>query len=279
MSDEINLGGEPVLVDDSGKLPPPVPKSKGIFVDPKPIEPAAFPVGFWHQIDYMLQSPEEITESLRRDDQTWDIIRIMCVIAVAMSAAYGAVMGATNLLQSSELSSFAKFVMITVCAVKVPVLFLLTLVIVIFPIYVSSAFVGTRFTFTQIAGYMVTACCVTSVALASMASVSFFFALTSTSYHFIKLLHVLVFAYAGATGLTYLSRALDEAATLQGKHAPFGLRIVWLALYTFVGTQLAWVLRPFIGNPDDPFQLFRPRSGNFYESVFNSLLQFFNVID
>jgi len=279
MSDETNNGGEHSSATDGDTPPPPLPKSNGIFLNPKPIEPAAFPVGFWHQVDYLLQYPEEISESLRRDDQTWDIIRIMCVIAIAMSAAYGAVMGATNLLQSSDLSSFAKFVMITVSAVKVPVLFLLTLVIVIFPIYVSSAFVGTRFTFTQIAGYMVTACCVTSVALASMASVSFFFALTSTSYHFIKLLHVLVFAYAGVTGLTYLGRALDEAATLQGKHAPFGLRIVWLALYSFVGTQLAWVLRPFIGNPDKPFELFRPRSGNFYESVFNSLLQFFSVID
>ena len=278
MSDQMNEGGEQTPAPN-GDTPPPLTQPKSRLYEPKPIEPAVFPSGFWRQVDYMLQHPEEISESLRRDDQTWKIIRIMFIIAVAMSATYGAVMGATNLLQGSDLSGLAKFVMITVSAVKVPVLFLLTLVIVVFPIYVSSAFVGTRFTFAQIAGYMVTACCVTSVALASMASVSFFFALTSTSYHFIKLLHVLVFAYAGVTGLTYLGRALDEAATLQGKHAPFGLRIVWLALYSFVGTQLAWVLRPFIGNPDKPFELFRPRSGNFYESVFNSLLQFFSVID
>lgn len=278
MSDQTNQGDEPTSTTNGGATPPPLHR-RGRLHDPKPIEPAVFPSGFWRQVDYMLQHPEELSESLRRDDQTWKIIRIMFVIAVAMSAAYGTVMGATNLLQGSDLSGLAKFVMITVTAVKVPVLFLLTLVIVIFPIYVSSAFVGTRFTFAQIAGYMVTACCVTSIALASMASVSFFFALTSTSYHFIKLLHVLVFAYAGVTGLTYLGRALDEAAVLQNKSTPFGLRVVWLALYAFVGTQLAWVLRPFIGNPNDPFQLFRPRSGNFYESVFHSLREFFSVMD
>ncbi len=34
---------------------------------------------------------------------------------------------------------------------------------------------------------------------------------------------------------------------------------------------MSWVLRPFIGNPDMPFTLFRAREGNFFADVFAAL--------
>lgn len=46
----------------------------------------------------------------------------------------------------------------------------------------------------------------------------------------------------------------------------------WIILYAFVGTQMAWTLSPFIGDPGQPFILFRRVSGNFYTDVINSLL-------
>ena len=43
---------------------------------------------------------------------------------------------------------------------------------------------------------------------------------------------------------------------------------VWLVIYVFVGIQMGWVLRPFIGNPDAPVQFFREHSwSNAYEVV------------
>ena len=42
----------------------------------------------------------------------------------------------------------------------------------------------------------------------------------------------------------------------------------WLAIYIFVGIQMAWTLRPFIGDPGLPVQFFREHSwGNAYEVV------------
>ena len=38
-----------------------------------------------------------------------------------------------------------------------------------------------------------------------------------------------------------------------------------------VGAQMGWVLRPFIGSPNQPFQWFRSRHSNFFESVINTL--------
>jgi hypothetical protein len=34
----------------------------------------------------------------------------------------------------------------------------------------------------------------------------------------------------------------------------------WIFIYVFVGIQMAWVLRPFIGNPRLPVQFFREDS-------------------
>ena len=42
----------------------------------------------------------------------------------------------------------------------------------------------------------------------------------------------------------------------------------WIFIYVFVGIQMGWVLRPFIGNPDAPVQFFREGSwSNAYEVV------------
>ncbi len=50
-----------------------------------------------------------------------------------------------------------------------------------------------------------------------------------------------------------------------------GLLYVWILLFGFVGTQLAWTLRPFFGSPDQPFSLFRSIDGNFYGEILRSL--------
>jgi hypothetical protein len=240
---------------------------------------AHFPMGFWKRVDYLLHHKEEVTESLRQDSGLRQLSSIFFVVSMVMAGLYGAVMGATNLLQGSEMLLRHKLLMILVTAVKVPVLYLLTLGIILLPIYVSNAFVGARLQFRQMLALLLTSVAIMATLLASMATVAFFFALTSRTYDFIKLLHVLFFAYAGLVGLGYLARGLKAiSAPLQRsssergtvRHTPQWLFIGWLLLYMFVGTQLAWVLRPFVGSPTEKFQVFRPRYGNFYESVFHS---------
>jgi hypothetical protein len=51
---------------------------------------------------------------------------------------------------------------------------------------------------------------------------------------------------------------------------------VWVVVFGLVGAQMGWVLRPFIGAPHAPFQLFRPRDSNFFESVWNTLWALFS---
>jgi hypothetical protein len=95
------------------------------------------------------------------------------------------------------------------------------------------------------------------------------------TYHFIKLANVAVIAFAGTTGNTRLFQLL---ARLGGNRA-VACRVLfaWLSVNLFLGSQLSWILRPFIGSPDLPVEFFRATAlhGNFYESVFESLQQIF----
>ena len=271
--------------------PPPPPKSDSGFnketfkEEPTPVSAAAgrkkkkaktydvarFPKGFWKKADYLLQHPNEILESLKRESDLMELSRIFFMVTLVMSVIYGACMGATNLLQGSPMPLDAKFLMILVTAIKVPFLFLLTFVIVLPPIYVSNAFMGARLSASVVLTKMLAALAVTSTVLASMATVAVFFSLTSYTYDFIKLLHVLFFAYAGIMGIVILARFVTQISISQGRMTPAVLFVIWLMLYGFVGTELGWVLRPFVGSPERPFELFRPREGNFYESVAASM--------
>jgi hypothetical protein len=235
-----------------------------------PIEPAQLPKGFWPSVDYLLLNPRSIMESIRQDHELVRLSRVLLLIAVVMSLIYGGVMGATNMLQGGTYTMGLKLGMIGISALKVAALFLLSTMIVLPPIYVSNTFAGAQASFRRMLALLTASMAVTCVTLASMATVAFFFALTSRSYHFIKLLHVVFFVYGGLAGLFFLSESIKGIATVSTRRTPMLLFIAWLALYLFVGTQLAWVLRPFIGNPGENFQFFRERRGSFIESVYHS---------
>lgn len=49
------------------------------------------------------------------------------------------------------------------------------------------------------------------------------------------------------------------------------LLYIWILLFGFVGTQLAWTLRPFFGDPGQPFELFRDIDGTFYGNILSTL--------
>jgi hypothetical protein len=53
--------------------------------------------------------------------------------------------------------------------------------------------------------------------------------------------------------------------------ASMTLLYIWILLFGFVGTQLAWTLRPFFGSPGKPFEVFRKIGGTFYADVLDTL--------
>jgi hypothetical protein len=100
--------------------------------------------------------------------------------------------------------------------------------------------------------------------------------ISGAAYNFVLLTHVLVIALAGVTGNVRLFQLL---AKLGGSRAvALRVQFAWLAGNLFLGSQLSWILRPFIGSPTLPVEFFRKTAfnGNFFEAVFHSLRQIFN---
>jgi hypothetical protein len=66
-------------------------------------------------------------------------------------------------------------------------------------------------------------------------------------------------------GLVFLCAALGGQVTLTRHYRPLIranprhriARDAWLGLYVFVAIQMGWVLRPFVGHPDQPTTFFR----------------------
>jgi hypothetical protein len=46
---------------------------------------------------------------------------------------------------------------------------------------------------------------------------------------------------------------------------------LWMVIFGVVGAQMGWILRPFIGDPERPFELFRERDSNFFQAFFRVL--------
>lgn len=49
----------------------------------------------------------------------------------------------------------------------------------------------------------------------------------------------------------------------------------WVVLFGMVGAQSSWMLRPLIGSPGAPFELFREQEGNFLVGIFQALSNMF----
>jgi hypothetical protein len=91
------------------------------------------------------------------------------------------------------------------------------------------------------------------------------------AYSLILLFHVGTIALAGVIANLRLGQLLRQLSpnTVVARRIVFA----WLVANLFLGSQVSWILRPFIGAPELPIQFIRPNAfqGNFYEAVFNSL--------
>ncbi len=89
-----------------------------------------------------------------------------------------------------------------------------------------------------------------------------------SGYRFVLLAQVVIIAFAGVAAnvrLVQLLQRLSGSARIARN-----VLLAWLAGNLFLGTQLCWILRPFIGSPGLPVQFLRADAfrGSFYEAVF-----------
>ncbi|MCX6027827.1 MAG: actin-binding WH2 domain-containing protein [Chloroflexi bacterium] len=222
-------------------------------------------------VEAILRDRRRIFAEIRQGQGLAEKIRAMLISSIAFLALYGAVMGSTHSLWQA-LSS----------AAKLPILFLATLVVCAPTLYFFNLIYGSDQSLTQNVALILTAVTVTAVVLLSFAPIVMFFLLTSSNYQFFKLLNVATFSVAGLVGVSFLVQGMRavSAGAKEGAAARQNVVLLWIVIYAFVGSQVAWTLRPFVGAPSMKFELFRQLGGNFYTNIFASigeLLGFFTV--
>ena len=109
--------------------------------------------------------------------------------------------------------------------------------------------------------------------MATFVPVTVFFLITGANYYFLQLLHVLAVLVAGLFGMYALHEGLAVVCEQRGVYPRKALTIMraWAVLFAFVGIQMAWTLRPFLGDRGEPFRVFRTYEGNFYAAVAYSI--------
>ena len=181
---------------------------------------------------------------------------------------YGVIMGCYNGFYQA-LSS----------GIKMPVLFSL-LIIICFPaFYVIQSVLGSRLSVPQMASIILSGFIYTTSIMVSFSTIIVFFLITGGNYGFIKLLHVAIIAFGGIFGMKHIIDALKFSCEKKEIYPKTGIIVFrfWIIILFFVGSQLSWSLRPFIGAKDSPFEIFREQEGNFYQNVFQSFGDLFNL--
>ena len=228
--------------------------------NPAIIHPAASTYGSF--LSQLLSDREQFfAEVADGRDLGGKIVRSLWTLVI-LSAFYGAAAGA-----------YAGPLQCVSAAIKLPVLFLGTLAICFPGFFVIQVLVGSRLRLAQVLALILGALALCAIVLAAVVPVALFFLLTGANYYFLELLHVAIVLGAGLVGMVALHEGLAFACEKRGVYPRNAMTImqVWAVLFAFVGVQMAWNLRPFVGDRGEPFQVFRHYEGNFYTGVVYSL--------
>ncbi|CAN5367296.1 hypothetical protein BH09PLA1_BH09PLA1_31400 [soil metagenome] len=150
---------------------------------------------------------------------------------------------------------FARPIQVLYSAVKLPLLLVVTFAISLPSFFVINSIVGVRRDFARVVQALLASQAVLAMVLCSFAPLTAFWYLSSDDHESHILFNAIVFAFASVAGQIVLRRRyapLTAAAPVHGR-----LMRVWLFVYAFVGIQLAWVLRPFVGDPGRATQFLR----------------------
>lgn len=221
-------------------------------------------------IPQFLKNPQEFFESVQRNEELKSKALSLFISTVVFLFIYGFITGLSHSL-AQGLST----------AVKMPILFLLTLAFTLPALYFFAlALLNIQFSVAQAGVVVLSGIGVAAFLLMGLSPVTLFFVLTSSNYSFFQLIAVLFVAVSGFTGLHYVLRGftwVDKNQELTSNSVGNTLLRAWVVLYGFVGAQMTWRLSPLIGDPNEPFYFIRPSRDNFFVDVINAFSNSFGL--
>jgi len=180
---------------------------------------------------------------------------------VVLTVIYGATMG-----------TYPGGLQILYDAVKIPMLLLISLYLTAPSYYVLCSILGGKRTVLQMVVLLLSGFTVMSTVLLALVPVNLFFILTTadttfTSYAFVVLLNIGIFSLAGFFALAHLVIGFKKMYQEANWTPAF---LAGSLILMFVGTQLAWILRPYFHY--DP-QFIRPVERNFYIALIELIVR------
>lgn len=222
----------------------------------------------------LLRNRDAFWDAVHARELSWRDLLSLALFVVLACGLYGAVLAGWR---SPRLSAYV--------AIKLPVLFLGTTAIVAVFNWMTASILSSGLSFRSTVFVVLASMTIGCWILLSLVPVALFFLLSGVSYagthdalrfshNLILMTHIFILAIAGVAGNTSLLRGLRRVVSERCPvHALF---MFWLTAFAFVGCQLSWILRPFVGSPFYPVAFMRPDclDRNFYEFVFTEVLPF-----
>lgn len=180
-----------------------------------------------------------------------------------------------TMLFGACLGGFAGGWQIVASAIKIPLLIFGTGLVCLPALFTFNVLLGSRLSFSQILAVLSIATFLLAAVLASLAPIVLFFVISTREKGFVILLCVACLSVAGIFGVMLLWKAMGYLTVRAGQVYDAKIIKTWTLIYVFVGTQLSWLLRPFVGDSGE-FSLFRTVGGNFYTGIIRIVVDVFS---
>jgi hypothetical protein len=189
-------------------------------------------------------------------------IAILCLMVVC-GLGYGAVMGS----YAESISAIRPW-QVFYSATKVPLLLLATFTLSLPCFYVANTMLGLHADFGRALRAILSAQSALTLVLAGLAPFTLFWYSCGATYGQALAFNSLTFGLASFSVQVLLKRLYRPLIERDFRHV-WMVRL-WLVIYTFVGIQMGWVLRPFIGSPKLVTAFLREEAwGNAYLEIFD----------
>jgi len=177
-------------------------------------------------------------------------LRPLVLIAACFGALYGGVMGSYNLHAPERL------LQVVYSAIKVPILLAGTTLVCLPAFFVLNSVVGLRDDFSRALRAIIAGQATLGVCLAALAPLTRLWYFSVPGHDAALLFNAAMFALAALGAQRVIFRWYGPLLRRDPRHR--ALFVSWFALYGFVGIQMGWMLRPFVGSPGLRVTFFRP---------------------
>jgi hypothetical protein len=198
---------------------------------------------------------------LLREGHYREQLLVVSLLMIAFGMIYGLVMG-----------SYAggRILQMLYSGMKVPLLLAATFALSLPSFFVINTLFGLRQDFAASVRALVATQAGLTIILASFAPFTALWYVSFGSYDAAKMFNLAMFGIASIAAQRLLQKFYRPLVERDERHR--ALRRIWLVIYAFIGIQMGWVLRPFIGAPEAPTQFFRDEAwGNAYVEVAETL--------